>query len=180
MTSYRPASFARPTPMLRACVLLVGLSLGGCARDRDTTPYPSLAVRPVEKQGFAEPVVKPVPLRPDPALDAKIADMTTRLGQIEDAFAKAYEEARISTAKARGDKVGSDAWLTAQTQLAGLDDIYSRTSSLLSEIDADAIARANRLEPPYPALTALRERAVKAGTQQQERIGALSNSLPAA
>ncbi|QXT36383.1 hypothetical protein KV697_03290 [Sphingomonas sanguinis] len=180
MTSYRPAPFARPAHIVRACVLLVGLSLAGCARDRDTTPYPSLAVRPVEKQGFAEPAAKPVVLRPDPTLDAQIADLTRRLTGIEQEFTKAHDQARTDAAKARGAAVGSEAWLTAQTELATLDEIRARTSSLLTEADDRAIQRATALEPDYPTLTGLRERASAAVARQAAQIKAINDSLPAA
>ncbi len=180
MTPYRPAPFAQPVHMMRACALLVGLSLAGCARDRDTTPYPSLAVRPVEKQGFAEPAAKPVVLRPDPALDTQIADLTRRLTGIEEEFTKAHDQARADAAKARGAAVGSEAWLTAQTELATLEEIRARTSSLLTQIDDRAIQRAAALEPEYPTLTSLRERASAAVTRQAAQIKAISDSLPAA
>ena len=80
MTPYRPAPFARPAHILRASILLVGLSLAGCARDRGTTPYPSLAVRPVEKQGFAEPAAKPVAtsIKPNPIQHSRL-QITTQV-----------------------------------------------------------------------------------------------------
>ncbi len=177
-------SFPSIRPLIRSgpMIALVGLSsatmLAGCARDRDTTPYPSLAVRPVEKQGFAEPVTKPVALRPDPALDTQIAGIADRLTAVEGEFAKAYDQARAGAAKARGQSVGSDAWLAAQTDLAALDEIRARTSGLLTEIDDRAIARAAALEPDYPALTALRERVAGAAERQAKQIAALSASLP--
>lgn len=180
MTPYRPAPFVLPAHILRASILLVGLSMAGCARDRDTTPYPSLAVRPVEKQGFAEPAAKPVVLRPDAALDAQIAELTGRLGSVEQEFNKAHDQARADATKARGAAVGSEAWLAAQTALATLDEIRARTSSLLTEVDDRAIQRAAALEPEYPTLTALRERAAAAVTRQAAQIKAINDSLPAA
>ncbi|GAA3270672.1 hypothetical protein [Sphingomonas yabuuchiae] len=180
MTPYRPAPFARPAARLAPCILIIGLTLAGCARDHDTTPYPSLAVRPVEKQGFAEPAAKPVVLRPDPALDTQIAEMTRRLTAVEQEFTKAHDQARTDAAKARGAAVGSEAWLTAQTELATLDEIRARTSSLLTEIDDRAIQRAAALEPDYPTLTSLRDQASAAVTRQAAQIKAISDSLPAA
>lgn len=180
MTPYRPAPFARPAHILRASILLVGLSLAGCARDRGTTPYPSLAVRPVEKQGFAEPAAKPVVLRPDPTLDTQITELARRLTSVEQEFGSAHDQARADAAKARGAAVGSDAWLAAQTALATLDEIRARTSSLLTEVDDRAIQRAAALEPDYPTLNALRERASAAVTRQAEQIKAINDTLPAA
>ncbi|MFE8584082.1 hypothetical protein ACFX59_08255 [Sphingomonas sp. NCPPB 2930] len=174
MTQFRFRKTARP--LLALGLMSAGL-LGGCSRD--TGAYPSLAVRPVEKRGFAEPEVETPEARPNPALDAQIAQLAGRLDGIQDEFAKAYDQARASAAKARGQTVGSDAWLTAQTDLAALDEIRARTSGLLTEIDDRAIARAAALEADYPALTALRTRAVEANTRQGEQIKALSASLPA-
>ena len=133
------ASF-RPRPARSWLILgaALAVSLTGCSRD--TTTYPSLAVRPAEKQGFAEPEVPPVVLKPDPALDTTIAALGDRLDAIEGEFAKAYDQARASAGKAHGQSVGSEAWLTAQTELATLDEIRARTSAILAEIDDRAIA----------------------------------------
>ena len=170
----------RPRPALSWLFLGVALAapLAGCSRD--ATRYPSLAVRPAEKQGFAEPEVTPVVLKPDPALDSAIGDLSGRLDAIEAEFAKAHAQARTSAGKARGQAVGSEAWLTAQTELATLDEIRARTSSLLTEIDDRAIQRAAALEPDYPTLTSLRDRASAAVTRQAVQIKAISDSLPAA
>lgn len=177
MTQFSPAPL-RFAPLLAMASLLAALSLGGCARDRDTTPYPSLAVRPVEKQGFAEPAAKPVVLRPDPALDTQITQLGGRLDEAGAAFATAYDRARDNVTKAKGQAVGSDAWLAAQTELATLDEIRSRSSAILTEIDDLAIKRAAALEPDYPALVAMRERATAQTTKQGEQIKALTVQLP--
>lgn len=169
----------RPTALLATAAMLATVPLGGCARDRDTTPYPSLGVRPVEKQGFAEPTAKPVVLRPDPALDAKIAEIGGRLEAVAAEFDKAHDRARTSATKARGQAVGSDAWLNAQTELATLDEIRARSSAILTEIDDLAIQRAATLQPEYPSLVALRTRAAALNTRQSEQIKTLSASLPA-
>lgn len=177
MTQSLPAPL-RSAPVLAMAGLLAVLPLGGCARDRDSTPYPSLAVRPVEKQGFAEPAAKPVVLRPDPALDMQIAQAGTRLDEVGSVFAEAYGRARDSVAKAKGQAVGSDAWLAAQSDLATLDEIRSRSSAILTEIDDLAIKRAAALEPDYPALNTLRERAAASNTRQSDQIKALTAQLP--
>ncbi|WP_343526789.1 hypothetical protein [Sphingomonas sp.] len=169
---------ARPSLSLALLALASSAALAGCSRD--ATRYPSLAVRPVEKRGFAEPEVAAPELRPDPALDTQIADIGGRLTALDQEFAKAHDQARASAARARGAAVGSDAWLTAQTELATLDEIRARTSALLSEIDDRAIARAAALEPDYPALTALRARTATIIERQGSQIGALTASLPAA
>ena len=119
-------------------------------------------------------------LKPDPALDTTIAALGDRLGAIEGEFAKAYDQARASAGKAHGQSVGSEAWLTAQTELATLDEIRARTSAILAEIDDRAIARAAELQPDYPALVALRARAAQLVERQGGQIATLSASLPSA
>ncbi|WP_230481678.1 hypothetical protein [Sphingomonas sp. Leaf21] len=177
MTQFLPSSI-RNLPAIAWIGLLSLPMLSACAGGGDRTPYPSLAVRPVEKQGFAEPVVKPVELRPDPALDRDIAGITDRLGTVEGEFTTAHDRAEASARAARGQRVGSDAWLAAQTDLATLDEIRARTSALLTEIDDRAIARAAELKPDYPALTKLRARAAAISERQAAQISALTASLP--
>ena len=170
----------RPRPALSWLFLGVALAapLAGCSHD--ATRYPSLAVRPAEKQGFAEPEVTPVPLKPDPAMDSAIGDLSGRLDAIEAEFAKAHARARTSAGEARGQAVGSEAWLTAQTELATLDEIRARTSAILAEIDDRAIARAAELLPDYPALVALRARTTEVIARQGSQIDTLAASLPTA
>ncbi|MEJ8629442.1 hypothetical protein P0F65_05595 [Sphingomonas sp. I4] len=119
-------------------------------------------------------------MRPEPALDGRIAEITRLLDTVEAEFTKAYDQAQARAATARGQAVGSDAWLAAQTELATLDEIRARGSAILTEVDDLAIKRAAALEPDYPALIALRERATALTTRQAEQIKALSASLPAA
>ncbi|WP_312487878.1 hypothetical protein [Sphingomonas sp.] len=172
-------SFRRRLAAMPLVILgLLGAALGGCSRD--TAAYPSLAVRPAEKQGFAEPVVPPAVLKPDPALDQRIARIGDRLQAIEQEFAKAHDQARASARKARGQAAGSEAWLTAQTELATLDEIRARSSAMLAEIDDLAIARAAELQPDYPALVGLRARIAQAVARQGQQIDTLSAGLSAA
>lgn len=161
---------------LPLAVILVCLS----ACTKDTTRYPSLAPRAVEKLGFAEPEVPVVEAKPDPALDAKIAEFGTRLDRIAKGFGDDAAKAEAAGARARGKAVGSDAWLDAQTALAQLDDWRAQTSSLLSDIDVIAADRAAKLEPAYPALGALRARVATESERQIATIDRLSAALPAA
>ena len=154
------------------------LSLSACAKD--TTHYPSLAPRAVEKLGFAEPQVPVVEVTPDPALDAKIAEFGRTLDRVAKGFADDAAKADAAARRAGGQAVGSDAWLDAQTALAVLDDWRAQTSSLLSDIDVMAADRAAKLEPAYPALTTLRERAAAEAARQAATIDRIQATLPAA
>lgn len=153
-------------------------SLSACSRD--TTRYPSLAPRAVEKLGFAEPEVPVVEAKPDPALDAKIAEFGVKLDRLAKGFAGDAAKADAAAAKAKGKAVGSDAWLDAQTALAQLDDWRAQTSSLLSDIDVIAADRAAKLAPAYPALGAVRERIAAEAAKQAATIDRVQASLPAA
>jgi hypothetical protein len=158
--------------------VLVLLPLAGCAHD--ATPYPSLAPRAVEKLGFAEPAVAIVEAKPDPALDAKMADWQRTLDTIAKGYGSDAAKADAAAGRARGKGVGSDAWLDAQSALAGLDDWRAQTSSLLTDLDRAATDRAAALAPAYPALATLRERIVAEADRQSATIDRLQAMLPAA
>jgi hypothetical protein len=165
--------------MKQTLSMLAGLlALTACSQG--TGVYPSLGARPVEKLGFGEPEVQPVVAAPDPALDAEIATLATRLDVIATGFAKDALAAQTAARAARGAAVGSDPWLTAQVALAGLDDWRAQSSALVGDIDQNATDRAAKLAPDYPALTALRERARTENTQQSATIARIQATLPAA
>lgn len=157
---------------------LATLSLAGCAQD--VTSYPSLAPRPIEKLGFAEPAITPAEAKPDPVLDAKIGEMAASLDRIAKSFAADAARAETAGRAARGAAVGSDPWLEAQTALAQLDDWRAQASSLVTDIDQAASDRAASLAPAYPGLTALRERAQAEADRENATIKRLQDALPAA
>jgi len=161
-----------------AALAVVALSLAACARD--TTAYPSLAPRAVEKLGFAEPEVPVVEAKADPALDARIVTLGRSLDAVAKGFAADAAKAEAAGGRARGKAVGSDAWLDAQTALAQLDDWRAQTSSLLTDADQIASDRAAALAPAYPSLAALRERIAAEAQRQGATIDRLQAALPAA
>ncbi len=155
------------------------VSLGACARDASV--YPSLAVRPTEKIGFAEPApLPPEPLKADPALDAKVADLTTRLAAVTRGFDRDAGRAETAARAAKGRAVGSDAWLDAQTALGLLDDWRAQANALASEAGDLASGRAAALEPAYPTLDAVQQRIAAEGQRQSATIDRLQATLPAA
>ena len=161
-----------------AVLTLSALSLAGCTRE--TTAYPSLAPRAVEKLGFAEPEVPIVEAQPDPALDARIAALGGALDGTTSGFAADAAKADRAADAARGNAVGSDAWLDAQSVLAQLDDWRAQTSSLLTDADRIASDRAAELLPVYPSLAAMRERIAAEAQRQSATIDRLQARLPAA
>jgi len=160
-----------PAPLL-ALVLLAG-----CAEDR--AGYPSLAPRPVEKAGFEEPERAPVAVAPDPALDAQVAQIGGKLAQIAAGFDRDAANATRLASAAKGQPVGSEAWLSAQSALATLDDWRAQTSAQVSDIEQLALNRAAALQPAYPALEALQARAQAEADRQAGTIRRLQDQLPA-
>jgi hypothetical protein len=163
---------------LRFAVLVALMATGACSQD--TASYPSLGVRPGEKLGFGEPEVKAVVAAPDPALDADIAALAGRLDAIVTGFNRDAAKAEATARTARGAAVGSDAWITAQTALAGLDDWRAQSSALVTDIEARATDRAAKLQPDYPALATIREKAQAEADRQGATIARIQVTLPAA
>ncbi|MEG3083783.1 hypothetical protein U1707_09025 [Sphingomonas sp. PB2P12] len=160
-------------------VSLAGLlATGACSGD--TTSYPSLGIRPIEKLGFAEPEVKAAVAALDPALDAEIATLSGKLDAIATGFARDAARADALAPTARGAAVGSEPWIAAQTALAGLDDWRAQSSSLVTDIEARATDRAAKLQPDYPALAAIRDKAQAEADRQGATIARIQASLPAA
>ena len=159
----------------RLFVALPILAATSCAPTGTT--YPSLARRAVEGRGFAEPVVPVAPVMPDPALDAQMSVLAARLDSIGNDFAAAAATAQRRAAGARGKPAGSEPWLEAQTALAALDDWRAQISALATDVEQLAIARAATLAPPYPAVTALSERADAEVRRQGETIARIQAML---
>lgn len=156
-------------------ILLSATALAGCARE--SAGYPSLAPRAVEKLGFAEPDVPVVVTQPDPALDAQIGALTLSLQKVASGFTADANRAEMTTRRANGAAAGSDAWLEAQTALAGLDDWRAQASALVTDIDQIATERATKLLPPYPALTDLHAQAQAEADRQDATIERLQGAL---
>ena len=161
-----------------AALLLVSLPLAGCASD--PRPYPSLAPRAAEKQGFGEPAVAAVVVVADPALDARIAAQGADLDRIAAGFTTAAEAARRSAGSASRQPVGSEAWLTAQAAVARVDDWRSQATALAADIEGAGSARAAQLQPAYPALDALAARAAAETAREAQVVEQLQASLPGA
>ncbi|WP_051272950.1 hypothetical protein [Sphingomonas phyllosphaerae] len=166
--------------MFRALAPLAPLALlAACASD--PTVYPSLAPRPVEKLGFAEPATPPpAPTVQDPALEQELAAITVKGNTAARDFDKAAARAETLARAARGAKVGSDAWIAAQTAIADLDALRSSYGDTVGALDDLAAQRAAALQPAYPALEQALVNARATAQTQTERIDALAGSLPGA
>lgn len=159
--------------------LALALAVGGCATPTGNGQFPSLLPRPDEAGSFAEPAATPVEAAvPDPALDATIAKARATLAQTGSAFATKAQAAERAATAAKGDAIGGERWIAAQAALAELDATRSATSSIVTELDDLAFARATDLKPAYPALEALRRDAQAAAEAQGVRIAGIEARLP--
>lgn len=149
----------------------------GCAA-ADAGSYPSLAPRPAEARGFEEPPTPaPAPVQPDPALDARIAAAERARTEAATAFDRGASRAEAAARTARGARAGSEAWLTAQTLLAELDSLRAAHADPINTLEELAAARAQALQPAYPALDQALEVARAAATAQTRRIDAIAGTL---
>lgn len=173
-----PGSMRIPWRAIPAALLVPAMT--GCAA-QGSTRYPSLLPRPIEARDDAEPVTPAVAAaQPDPATDARLAEVRKTLNDANAAFVRAVAAAEALATAARGDAVGSERWIAAQTALAELDGHRATTSAALNELDEMAIGRAADGKPDYPALTTLRTTAQTALDAETARIAAIQARLPAA
>lgn len=161
--------------MRRLVLPLLALSVAGCM-DNDGK-YPSLLPRAIESQSLVEPE-RPMPVAtPDPALDARIAEITTALDGSAKAFVSAAQKAEALVAVARGVPEGSDAWLDAQTGLGTLDAAHAPTGAAIADLEQLATDRGQAGLPGYPALDAALAHAQAVDAAQTKRIAGLEAAL---
>lgn len=160
---------------LLASVALAAL-LGGCAASDEG--YPSLAPRAVENASFAEPIAPPpAAAAPDPALDARIAEAVAARESAMRDFDTAATRAAADARRARGAAPGSEPWIAAQTALAELDSLRARHQDAVGTLEDMAAARAQALEPAYPALEQALIAARAAAAELTQRIDAVAAML---
>lgn len=163
---------------MKCAVIAVVLALSACASTRDSG-YPSLQPRAAERAGFDEPAVAaPAAVVADPALDARLREVGGKLDAITGGFDADAAIATRAAAVAGARTAGSEAWLTAQTALAALDDWRAQASSLVSDLEAMAGERSASVGSPYPALDALKARATAEADREATAIAAISARLP--
>ncbi|HEU0045018.1 hypothetical protein [Sphingomonas sp.] len=163
---------------MKTFVPLIAMLLSGCATA--DAGYPSLAPRAVEKTGFDEPAASAAPavVAADPALDARLAEIATKLAAVIAGYDADAAHAERASRVAGARTVGSDAWLNAQTALAALDDWRAQATALTTDAEVLASDRIATIGTPYPALEALQARAAAETQRQTTGIAALSARLP--
>lgn len=157
-------ALALPLVMLAACTTANG-------------DYPSLLPRPIESRDDAEPV-RPDPVAtPDAALDARIAEKRAAAAAAAKGFQAAAITAETRVAIARGMAVGSEPWVAAQSALAELDTARGETVELVTDLEREAMSRAQAGAPAYPALDEAIAEIGEIATAQAERVQALEDAL---
>jgi hypothetical protein len=163
----------------RKASVLISLALaGGCAEEG---PYPSLAPRPVEKALAEADVERPLPPLPDdPRLAEQVAALVAGARQGEAEFAAALPVAAGAVARAGG--AGSESWVDAQQALSRAEAARATTVQALAELDALALAEANRRAlsaSDLERLAAATASVQALADRQHERLRALQASLSA-
>ncbi|VXC77311.1 hypothetical protein [Sphingomonas sp. AX6] len=157
--------------------LLIAALLSGCASMPDSGRFPSLLPRAIESRSDAM-VLPPVAVAtPDPALDARLAELERRLVEATATFDTGFARADRVANAARGVRAGGDAWLDAQIALAELDVLRTDTRLVIADLEQLAADRALELAPDYPGLAALIEQAKTQETRQNERIASIEARL---
>jgi hypothetical protein len=116
-----------------AALLCAGLS--GCAQ---TTNYPSLAPRPIEREVLRAEAVPPASA---PAVAAPIppsADVAAIIARAQAAdvlFREALEKARPAIEAGRAAPEGSDAWVSGQQAYSSVDAAATPVADALGELD---------------------------------------------
>ena len=167
-----PFALARLTAALTAASLIAG-----CAPSGD---FPSLAMRPVERDPAAEPERPAPPQAPaDPQLTARIGELLAQVRQGESAFRAALPDAQRAARAAGG--AGSESWIAAQQEISRLEAVRAPTVAALAELDALSVERSNvpTAVADYAALTAAAEEAGTLAAAQRAEIDRLSGAVSA-
>lgn len=161
--------------MFKPFALVLILLTAGCAEAQGK--YPSLALRPIESRSDAEVDTPPAPLVADPALDQKIATLTTALATNDTDFTAGAAKAEAAARKPGSQSVGSDAWVAAQAALADIDALRADTLGIQVDLERAATDRGEAGAPPYPTLDDARAKAQAQLDAQVARMDAIKAIL---
>ncbi|WCT72844.1 hypothetical protein PQ455_14545 [Sphingomonas naphthae] len=170
--------------MIRLPVLgLVALPLllVGCSGPIGNAP--SLAPRPIEKTAdvdapIAGPVAEATPAAADPAIVAKIEAALKAADAGQRAFAAEEAKATAAVDRAKGQPVGSDAWVAAQTALSGLQSARGGVQDAAQQIDALREAHPNATDADLAAIEEAAEKVTAIATAAGDTVSTLTARLP--
>ena len=125
--------------------VLAALALSACASD--TTNYPSLARRAVERANGAAPPAPapaPAPLPPAPELTARLASLINQAREAHGRFQARRSYAERSASAGSGAARGSESWAVASIALAELES--ARSAAMIALADLDQLYAAARVD----------------------------------
>lgn len=166
--------------ILRRLLPSFALFLAGCAGT--TEGYPSLARRAVENQDFAAPAPDVKPDAPDAQLQAEVDRLLGQALAGGEAFDKAYAAAQKSARAAAKSAISSEAWVSAQVSVSGLESSRNDSVSALAALDTlyadrmSAIAD-GKVGGGADIIDSARARALSVVDSQNDRIDALKADL---
>ena len=123
---------------------LAALTLAGCASD--TTNYPSLARRPVERAATlaAPPPAPSLTAAPeDPALTVRLTALVEQARKAHQRFADERQSAERTVTAGSGASPGSEGWAVASVALASLES--ARSDAMIALADLDQLYAAARI-----------------------------------
>ncbi|BAV64375.1 hypothetical protein [Sphingobium cloacae] len=164
----------------RRLLTSIALFLSGCAGAQQG--YPSLAKRAVEGAPIAEVAPPPAPVAADAALKARVEKLSAQAQAGRAAFDRAYPAADRAAQAARGAPVSSDAWVSAQIAISGLETARNDSVSALASLDTLYVERSNAIaegkeQGGAEEVDAARAAALSIVDGQNDRLDALKGRL---
>ncbi len=158
----------------------LALLLTGCAGAQQG--YPSLAKRAVEDAPMAAPVAPPAPAPADAELLRRIAGFTDQASAGKAAFDKDAAATERAVNAARNASVSSDAWVTAQVAISGLEAARNDSVSALASLDTLYVERTSAIadgkaQGGLAEIEAARAATLAIVDAQNDRIDALKGRL---
>lgn len=156
---------------MKSCVKFVSatlamLALSACG---DSSGYPSLARRDVEKQAEAPPPPPPTATVPDsPDLAPRLARLVEQARTAHEKFVSARPRAEQLAAAASGSAMASESWSVASVALAELES--SRSEAMVALADLDELYAARRVEGRDGASIAAAREQVMAWIGEEDRV----------
>jgi hypothetical protein len=156
-------------------LVITGLTLSACVPQGE---FPSLAMRPAERQVSTEAPVHPQPVVPsDSALRQRTAELQRLAAEGDRAFDAVFGLTTIAVGAAGAE--GSETWVHAQQAVSRLETTREPTTRALTELDQLAIGRA--LVPTnaadYAAVEAAIATVMAVAAGQQRQIDGLKARL---
>jgi hypothetical protein len=161
----------------RLAALAVLTALAACASPPGE--YPSLAIRPAERQtGTFQPApVEPVLTPPTPATLDRVSQLAADGRSAHQAFVQTVAGARAAIAAARGKAVGDDAWAAGEAAFADVRAARGKTMVPLADLDRmydDAATTGGATE----RIGAARDEVAGLVTSEDRTVNELAANLP--